>query len=257
MELIEDLNEETSGGDVSVAEGIPYEDLSDESEDAAAHYHQQHDVYRKADHKRAKKAFYGRYDRIVDTPKGVSVRRAVQSTVPVPDALQEMRSPGDKSRRVRGRPLTAEQQKEQNVQSERSTQSRASRRFAQSRRSHPNDPLRKDTQNPSIMDLNQRQLYEGRANPIDDCAKRYKKCGATCAEAVRSYDPAHYKLRQALKALQTYCKEAVHEATDPYRIGEAGVQKLTRESYDTLVFDATLRNFIDDGWRRARERQSN
>ena len=27
--------------------------------------------------------------------------------------------------------------------------------------------------------------------------------------------------------------------------------------YDALVFDATLRDFIDDGWRRVRERQQN
>ena len=38
-------------------------------------------------------------------------------------------------------------------------------------------------------------------------------------------------------------------------IGEAGAQKLTRVSYDTLVYDATLRKFIDDGWRHAREPQ--
>ena len=248
-----------SGDEESAAEGEPYEDLSDESEDAATHYDQQHQVYRREDHQRAKKAFYGRYDRFVNTSKGLGVRRAVQSTVPVPEELQEVRSSGEEDQRARvcGRPLTEEQKQHQDAQSERSMQSRASRRSAQSRKSHPADPLQKDTSNPTIGDLNHRQLYEGRANPIDDCVKRYKKCGATCAEAVRSYDPTHYKLQQTLKALQPYCDGLVRPATTPYGIGEAGAQKLTRESYDTLVFDATLRKLIDKGWRHARERQPN
>ena len=118
---------------------------------------------------------------MVDTPKGLRLRRAVHFTVPVPDTLQEVRSSGEVDQRARvcGRLLTEEQKQHQNAQSERSTQSRASRRSARSRRSHPTDPLQSDTSNPTIMDLTQRQLYQGRANPIDDCAKRYKKCTST------------------------------------------------------------------------------
>ena len=54
-----------------------------------------------------------------------------------------------------------------------------------------------------------------------------------------------------------YCMGAVRSATSPYDIGEADAQKVSRESYDTLNFDATLRHLIDKGWRHARERQDN
>ena len=111
-----DGDDDDSDDDIELIEDSPMkadsdvsDDMTDESDNDATHYCKQRRVYAEADHSRSKDAFYGRYDTIVETAKGPQVRPAVQPTVPLPDVLQEVRSPGDKDRRVSGRPLSAGQ----------------------------------------------------------------------------------------------------------------------------------------------------